>query len=92
MKLKFEKVEPPEAYTAKHWNRPRNSGKVKEYFDAIENMKVDESFETEGVYCLMESIRKAFKDRGWKCTCRTKRLEKFKGSLRIFKIRVWRVA
>ena len=94
MKLKFEKVLPPDDYTRQVWKRRNRSNRQQEFYEAIEKMKVGESFEVEGVYRVMESIRAAFRMRGWKCTCRTKRVEptKITKGLRVFKIRTWRIA
>lgn len=70
------------------------SSLVQEFVDAMKDMRVGEYFEYVGNYSKMELIRKAFKVKGWKCTCRTERVspDKFdKRGLRIFKIRAWRI-
>lgn len=93
MKLKFETTSLPDDYVRAVWKRHPKESRVAEYSKAIEDMKIGQSFETQGVYCVTESIRAAFKVRGWKCTCRTTKVvpDKYVGQLRVFKIRVWRI-
>ena len=92
-KIKMENVGDADTYVALHWNRPRpKSGFYQHIFNSIRDTKVGESFEVEGTYCQSETIRRAFRDRGMRCTVRTLRTERMTGGLRIFKIRAWRVS
>lgn len=93
MKLKFETTLLPDDYVRDVWKKYPKGNRTRKFAEAIEDMKVGQSFEVKGNYCTMETIRAAFKSRGWSCTCRTKKVEpeEFERGLRIFKIRAWRI-
>lgn len=93
MRLKFETTLLPDDYVRDVWKKYPKGNRLRQYAEAIEKMQIGESFEVEGTYCTMETIRAAFKSRGWTCTCRTKKLEpkRYERGLCIFKIRAWRL-
>lgn len=93
MKLKFETTLLPDDYVRDVWKKYPKGSRLRIFAEAIQNMKVGESFEVEGNYCTMETIRAAFKSRGWSVTCRTNRVkpDRWEKGLRIFKIRAWRL-
>jgi hypothetical protein len=94
MKLKFETTLLPDDYVREVWKKYPKGTKLREFAEAIDKMKIGESFEVEGVYNTAEIIRQAFKSRGWTCTCRATRRypEKIEKGLRVFKIRAWRLS
>ena len=95
MKLNFETTQLPDDYVRDVWKKYPRESYARKYAEAIEKMKVGQSFEVEDGYNVAESIRQAFRARGWRCTMRTKGSVPWRWSdrnYRIFKIRVWRLA
>lgn len=96
MKIKIEDVGTPEEWAEREgkYGRGLRNGRTAALITEIAAMKIGQSFEVQGRYCLAETIRAAFKAYGWKTTIRT---EKCRPEVidaqgyRIFKIRAWRV-
>lgn len=64
MKLKFETTLLPDDYVRDVWKKYPKGSKLRIFAEAIKDMGIGQSFEVQGNYCTMETIRAAFKSRG----------------------------